>query len=153
MFSEDLYWRMKGSIKIQYSPWTGCDTFWALSFDIVWTYDSTRIKFAMLRTSVNFLVLSRSFRPTTVLGVKKGNYFGHYILSNKCITVQETSISPNKIVVEGLKVDSPRAPFVAKPPKEAKDDACPLCKLGLKGLAYTVSLIFWIRFLMFLLLF
>lgn len=48
-------------------------------------------------------------------------------------------VNRNKIVVEGFKVESPRSKFLATPPKEANKGACPLCRLGLKGLAYTVS--------------
>lgn len=45
------------------------------------------------------------------------------------------------VIVEGVRVESPRSETVAVPPSEAKEEACPLCRLGLKHLKYTDVLI------------
>ena len=47
----------------------------------------------------------------------------------------------DKTFVSGVRVDSERKKQIAAAPAEARADACPLCKLGLKGLSYTDVLI------------
>lgn len=47
----------------------------------------------------------------------------------------------DKTFVSGVHVDSDRKPRLAVAPAEARADACPLCKLGLKGIQYSDVLI------------
>ena len=61
--------------------------------------------------------------------------------SKLCLKEIRETTKGSTTVVEGIQVASPRASNLAVAPPEAKADACPLCRLGIKNLKYTDVLI------------
>lgn len=55
------------------------------------------------------------------------------------ILVRLTKKDDRTTIVEGVKVESNRTDKLVKPPSSSNEKACPLCRLNLRRLTYTVS--------------